>query len=219
MEHSHQQFPNTMSGKGSAIAPSSSKQNGWTALPTFRSPPVNGQKDNGPSHSPCVNGQQDKGHSSRENGRQNNGHSPHLNGRQESGPSHSPSVVRRQESGLSHSPCVARRQESTSHVQHLTLLICNSLWGQKLTFLSFVNGESLVPFSLLWPDKHTLVDTFREAEFNKRPFELCKLLLATNSTKSLDALLEEQVSHHLLLLKVPNSNCVSKQQLNIVHHL
>lgn len=157
MDKVDQQFPNTISGKGTPM-PSRFKQNGWTALPKVSSPRV------------ATNS------------------SPHVAKRPENGlsgsPSHSPRVARRQESGPSH---------STSQVHHLTRITCNSLWGQKLTFHPYVSGESLVPFSSLWPERRTLVDTFREAELDKRPYELCKLLLTTNSFKSLDALLDEQV--------------------------
>lgn len=85
---------------------------------------------------------------------------------------------------------------STSHAQHQTRLICNSLWGQRLTFHPYVSGDSPIPFSTLWPDKKMLVETYtdQDAELNRRPYDLCKLLLSTNSWKSLDALLDEQVS-------------------------
>lgn len=97
----------------------------------------------------------------------------------------SPRVMRRQESG-------AGPAHSTPQAQHLARIICNSLWGQKLTFHPYTSGESPIPFLSLWPDKRTLVDTFTEAELNKRPFELCKLLLATNSFWCLEALLDER---------------------------
>ena len=96
------------------------------------------------------------------------------------------------------SPRQPRRQEpapsSTSHAQHQTLLICNTLWGQKLTFHPYKVGDPSIQFCSLWPpDKQTLVDTYNDAELHKRPYDLCKLLLTTNSHKMLDALLEEKV--------------------------
>ena len=100
--------------------------------------------------------------------------------------------MRRQESG-------AGPSHSTPQAQHLARIICNSLWGQKLTFHPYTSGETPIPFSSLWPDKRTLVDTFSEAELNKRPFELCKLLLATNSFWCLEALLDERVSCQLVV--------------------
>lgn len=183
MDAAYHQFPNTISGKGNAP---SFKQNGWTALPTARS---NGHNGPSPSlrnnSSPHQNGYQV--HALHENGRQDN---RQLRG----SPSCSPNIARRSNSN---SPRVTKRQESasahTSQVHHLTRIICNSLWGQKLTFHPYVRGDSLIPFCSLWPDGKMLVDTFREAEFNKQPFELCKLLLATSSIKSLEALLEKQV--------------------------
>lgn len=105
----------------------------------------------------------------------------------------SPHLVRRPASANS-SPHLVRRQTSTSHDQHLSRVICNSLWRQKLTFHPYVSGDAPVAFCSLWPDKSTLVDTYREAEFHKRPYELCKLLLSTNSYKALDGLLDEKVN-------------------------
>ena len=102
-------------------------------------------------------------------------------------------------SSPSPSPRVGRRHDSSSaltsvsHAQHNTRIICNSLWGQKLTFHPFVCGEEPIVFSSLWPEKRTLVEICRDAELNKHPYDLCKLLLSTNSFKALDILLDEQV--------------------------
>lgn len=145
MAHIDHQFPNTISGKGGNATPPSFKQNGFTtALPTV---PAARAPD---TSSPRVT----KGHHSSSSG------SPSGARKQGSSSSNSPRVARRQESGPSH---------STSQVHHLTRIICNSLWGQKLTFHPYVSGESLVPFSSLWPDRRMMVDTFREAELSKRP--------------------------------------------------
>lgn len=102
-----------------------------------------------------------------------------------SSPSLSPSVRKRQDSGSALS--------STSHAQHHTRIICNSLWGQRLTFHPYVSGEEPIVFSSLWPEKRTLVEIYSDAELNKQPYDLCKLLLSTNSHKALDMLLDEQV--------------------------
>lgn len=118
----------------------------------------------------------------RQNGKRN-GVSPHNNGWTPPTNS-SPHVARRLEPAMS----------ATSHTQHLTLLICNSLWGQKLTFHPFTMGDKPVMFSNLWPDQETLVDTYKDAELNKRPYDLCKLLLAGQCVKALEALLDQKVS-------------------------
>lgn len=102
-----------------------------------------------------------------------------------SSPSGSPRVARRQDSGSA--------LTSISHAQHQTRIICNSLWGQKLTFHPYMSGEPPIVFSSLWPEKRTLVEIYRDAELSKRPYDICKLLLSTNSHKALDILLDEQV--------------------------
>ena len=100
----------------------------------------------------------------------------------------------------SSSPYISKRRPFTStHAQHITRTICSTLWGQKLTFHPHVRGDPPIPFSSLWPEKRTLVDTYVEAELNKHPYDLCKLLLVTNSHKSLDALMDEQVSQSCTL--------------------
>lgn len=119
-------------------------------------------------------------------------------GSSSSGTSSSPAFQRRRASS---SPRVAKRQDNTlpssSHTQHVTRTICDSLWGQKLTFHPYKLGDSPVSFPALWPDRRTLVDTYKEPEVSKYPYELCKLLLATGSFKTLDALLDEQVGGYL----------------------
>ena len=60
-------------------------------------------------------------------------------------------------------------------------------------------------FSCLWPDdKQTLIDTYRDAELNKQPYDLCKLLLAANCLKTLEALLDEKVTNSMN--SSPNDN-------------
>lgn len=76
---------------------------------------------------------------------------------------------------------------------HITQTICNALWGHQLSFHPFTRGDAPVRFSLLWPDKQSLIEAYRDANLEQAPYELCKLLLATNSAASLDALLEEHV--------------------------
>lgn len=98
------------------------------------------------------------------------------------------------------SPRLPRRSDGatvpqTSHILHITKTIYNTLWGQGLTFHPYTRGDSPVHFSSLWPDRRTtLIDTYQGAELEKHPYELCKLLLATNSYTTLDVLLEEKVS-------------------------
>ena len=75
----------------------------------------------------------------------------------------------------------------------MTQTICNALWGHQLSFHGFTIGDDPVDFASLWPDKKTLVETYRDASLERASYELCKLLLATKSVKSLKALLEEKV--------------------------
>lgn len=83
---------------------------------------------------------------------------------------------------------------STSQTHHITQTICNTLWGHQLSFHPFEQGDQLINFCSLWPSKQTLIDTYKEANISQAPYELVKLLVATNNPKSLDALLEEQVT-------------------------
>ena len=71
--------------------------------------------------------------------------------------------------------------------------MCNSLWGQKLTFHPYVSREEPIVFSSLWPERKSLVEIYVDAGLQKQPYDLCKLLLTTNSFKALDALLDEKV--------------------------
>ena len=96
------------------------------------------------------------------------------------------------------SPHLPRRCEGasqSSHILHITKTIYNTLWGQGLTFHPYTHGDSVVLFPSLWPDRRaTLIDTYQGAELDKHSYELCKLLLATNSYTTLDLLMEEKVS-------------------------
>ena len=83
---------------------------------------------------------------------------------------------------------------SERSVAQVTQTICNALWGNQLSFHPFTRGDTPVIFSSLWPGKQTLVEAYADANIEDAPYELCKLLVATNSAKSLDALLEERVS-------------------------
>lgn len=77
--------------------------------------------------------------------------------------------------------------------------ICNALWGHQLSFHPFSRGDPPVKFSSLWPNKNSLIDAYRDANLEQAPYELCKLLLATNSASILDALLEEHVRSVLII--------------------
>ncbi len=76
----------------------------------------------------------------------------------------------------------------------VTKTICDALWGNQLSFHPFNRGDAPVEFTSLWPTKAaTLVETYAHANIEQAPYELCKLLVTTNSAQSLDALLEERV--------------------------
>jgi len=87
------------------------------------------------------------------------------------------------------------RMDSTeSQLLHNVKTIYNTFWGQSLTFHPFVCGDTPPSFSKLWPDRRpALLDAFKEAELDRHPYEVCKLLLATNSHATLDALVEGKV--------------------------
>lgn len=82
---------------------------------------------------------------------------------------------------------------SPSQTLHWAQTISNTTWGHQLSFHPFTRGDAPVQFSSLWPDKSILVATYKEANLGQCVYDLCKLLLVTNSDKSLDALLEDHV--------------------------
>ena len=84
---------------------------------------------------------------------------------------------------------------SPSQALHWAQTISNTTWGHQLSFHPFSRGDAPVHFSSLWPDKEILVATYKEANLGQCVYDLCKLLLVTNSDKSLDALLEDHVSY------------------------
>ncbi len=87
----------------------------------------------------------------------------------------------------------------------VTKTICDALWGNQLSFHPFNRGDAPVEFTSLWPKKPaTLVETYTHANIEQAPYELCKLLVATNSAQSLDALLEERVRLSLLFYVCTN---------------
>ena len=79
---------------------------------------------------------------------------------------------------------------ATSQSRSVTQTLCNALWGHLLTFHPFVVGDPCVPFSSLWPDRKSLVETYREAGLEEGAYELAKLLMASGSVAALEALLE-----------------------------
>ena len=83
---------------------------------------------------------------------------------------------------------------SRSQTLHWTQTISNTTWGHQLSFHPFSRGDAPVRFSSLWPDKEILVATYKEANLVQCVYDLCKLLVVTNSDRSLDALLENHVS-------------------------
>ena len=85
---------------------------------------------------------------------------------------------------------------SPSQTLHWAQTVSNTTWGHQLSFHPFTRGDSPVHFSSLWPDKSILVATYKEANLGQCVYDLCKLLLVTNSDKSLDALLEDHVSYY-----------------------
>ena len=88
----------------------------------------------------------------------------------------------------------SRLDSTESQILHNVKTIYNTFWGQSLTFHPFVHGDTPISFSKLWPDRRaSLLDAFKEAELDKHPYEMCKLLLATNSSATLDALVEGKV--------------------------
>ena len=102
---------------------------------------------------------------------------------------------------LPHLPFLTIRHSSSSLVMatpsqtlHWAQTISNTTWGHQLSFHPFTRGDAPVQFSSLWPDKSILVATYKEANLGRCVYDLCKLLLVTNSDRSLDALLEDHVS-------------------------
>ena len=79
--------------------------------------------------------------------------------------------------------------------QPLTETSCKLLWGSKLSFLPFTFGDNPINFSLLWPDKTHFIEVYKEATLEQECYSLCALLVVTNGTKCLAALLEDGALH------------------------
>lgn len=67
--------------------------------------------------------------------------------------------------------------------------IYSNLWGSYLLNKDYTPGH-LIEFSSLWPDATTFADTYAESLGNCC-YELCKLLLVSNSVKYLEVLLDK----------------------------
>ena len=85
--------------------------------------------------------------------------------------------------------------EMSEHSQPVTETSCQSLWGNKLSSLPFTFGDNPIPFSSLWPDKRHFVDVYKKANLEQECYSLCALLVVTNATKCLAALLEDGALH------------------------
>lgn len=79
-----------------------------------------------------------------------------------------------------------------NHETEATVTLCNALWGPKLTFQS---GQDVIPFNVLLPSANELVETYREAKLQFASYELVSLLLVTNSSEHLVALLDAKVCY------------------------
>ncbi len=110
-----------------------------------------------------------------------------LNGRVE--------AAHRGASPFSNSPRSMRRSpNSNAQIIHNVKTIYTTFWGQGLTFNPYMHGDEPVSFPRLWPERRaTLVEGFVQAELDKNPYELIKLLLATSSNATLEVLVEEKV--------------------------
>ena len=96
----------------------------------------------------------------------------------------------------SHNMCThtyTQMEGTNGQSQHNTQTLCNTLWGHNLSFHPFLHGDDPIPFSSLLPNNKTFLETYRDAHLEKALFELCQLLVATNSVKSLECLLEQSV--------------------------
>jgi len=80
--------------------------------------------------------------------------------------------------------------------QHVAETSCKLLWGSKLSSLPFTFGDNPVHFSSLWPDKKHFIEVYKEANLEQQEcYSLCVLLVVTNGTKCLAALLEDGALH------------------------
>ena len=76
------------------------------------------------------------------------------------------------------------------HETEATVTLCNALWGPKLTFQ---RGQEVVNFNNLLPSASELVETYREAKLHFASYQLVALLLVTNNSEHLVALLDAKV--------------------------
>ena len=79
--------------------------------------------------------------------------------------------------------------------QPLTETSCKLLWESKLSSHQFTFGDNPVHFSSLWPDKRHFVEVYKEANLEQVSYSLCALLVVTNGTKCLAALLKDGALH------------------------
>ena len=78
----------------------------------------------------------------------------------------------------------------SGHETEATVTLCNALWGPRLTFQ---RGQEVISFNNLLPSPSELVETYREAKLQFASYELVALLLVTNSSEHLVALLDAKV--------------------------
>eukprot|EP00731_Ephydatia_muelleri_P012731 Em0007g41a len=78
---------------------------------------------------------------------------------------------------------------ATQQTKQQCITIYSNLWGPYLLNKDYTPGH-LIEFSSLWPDATTFADTYAESLGNCC-YELCKLLLASNSVKYLEVLLDK----------------------------
>ena len=106
-------------------------------------------------------------------------------------PSHTPLT----HTPLTHTPHTEMTAKLSEHSQHVAETSCKLLWGSKLSSLPFTSGDNPINFSSLWPDKRHFVEVYKEANLEQECYSLCALLVVTNGTKCLAALLEDGALH------------------------
>ena len=83
----------------------------------------------------------------------------------------------------------------SEHSRQVAETSCKLLWGSKLNSHPFTFGDNPINFSSLWPDKRHFVEVYKEANLEQECYSLCALLVVTNATKCLAALLEDGALH------------------------
>ena len=83
---------------------------------------------------------------------------------------------------------------SANQIQRVSSTICNTLWGNQLSFHAYKAGDPPVEFRQLWPKEKVLIETCQLADLGPAGvYELCKLLLVAEHAAGLDSLLRNRV--------------------------